>query len=147
MSLSGQLLFFFSALGAFNGLLLSGYLFIASPKSLSQRLLAALMLTVSLRISKSVWYFFDPTIGKPFLQVGLSACLLIGPLLFLYVATVTGRMRSLTARWIFHPLAFFIMITVLGVNYPYADYPAVWYSLYPYINAVWGGKRIDKLSV
>ncbi len=102
MAISSQLLFFFSALGAFNGILLTLYLWLSKPVNTQRRLLGALMLVISLRVSKSIWFYFDPNLGKQFLQLGLSACFLIGPLLLFYVASSTGRLESLRLKWTWH---------------------------------------------
>ena len=50
------ILFFFSALGAFNGFLMCGYLFFFSKeKTLPKYLLGGLILALSIRIGKSVF--------------------------------------------------------------------------------------------
>ena len=55
MGFSDKLLFFFSSLGAFNGLVLSIYFFFFAPKKqLSNFLLGGLLLVLSIRIGKSV---------------------------------------------------------------------------------------------
>ena len=135
MAISSLLLFFFSALGAFNGLLLTAYLFFSRPGDLSRRLLAGLLLVVSIRISKSIWFYFDPDIGKQFLQLGLSACFLIGPMLFFYVGSVMGR---LTNAWQWHLVALLILVITVGILYPYQIHPALWGGwFYRLINWTW----------
>ncbi len=65
MDFGTKLLFFVSALGAFNGLVLSVYFFFFSTKkNLSNYLFAALLLVLSIRIGKSVAYFFDYCLPK-----------------------------------------------------------------------------------
>ncbi len=61
MEFSAQLLFFFSALGAFNGFLLAVYfLFFAKPKNLINRMLGMLILMLSIRVGKSVFFLVQP---------------------------------------------------------------------------------------
>lgn len=75
------LLFFFAGIGAFNGWVLAAWLLLRRPGTPAQRWLAALVLVVSLRTGKSVLFYFYPQISKSILQVGLTACFLIGPCL------------------------------------------------------------------
>ena len=83
-----QIIFFFSALGAFNGFLLSLYFaLISKKKKFSNYFLALLLLMLSVRITKSVFSIFNPDLSNVFIQIGLSACILIGPFLFLYLKT------------------------------------------------------------
>ncbi len=127
MSISSQLLFFFSALGAFNGLLLAVYLlFFLRPARLSNRLLGFLLLALSVRIGKSVFLFFHADLALVFLQLGLTACFFIGPLLWAYLkAARDGLEKMPTAWWIgFGTLA----LIILGIGWwrPYTTYPAFW---------------------
>jgi AraC-like DNA-binding protein len=88
MNQSQSILFFISTLGWFNGVILSVYfLFFIKNKSLSNRLLGLLLLCLSLRISKSVVWYFNPQLPVIFILLGLCVCLFIGPLLFLYIKT------------------------------------------------------------
>jgi hypothetical protein len=59
MDTGSKVLFFVSALGAFNGLILSIYFFFFSAKRrLSNYMFAALLLVLSIRIAKSVALLF-----------------------------------------------------------------------------------------
>lgn len=137
MALSSQLLFFFSALGAFNGLFLALYLWFSKPFTTEKRFLAALLLAISLRISKSIWFYFDPTIGKQFLQIGLSACFLIGPFLYFYIACVTKQLERLTLHWKTHISLLFVIIIAVGTLYPYQSNVDLWGVFYKFINWSW----------
>ena len=124
MNFENQLIFFFSALGAFNGLLLSFYFAIISKtKRFSNFFLAFLLLTLSIRIIKSVFFYFNPNLSNLFVQIGISACILIGPFLYLYFAYYINRK---TIRWKLHILPFIAGITVLGIAYPYMEYRTIW---------------------
>jgi len=122
-----SLIFFFSALGVFNGILLSLYFFFfAKEKSLSKYLLGALILALSIRIGKSILLFFNPNLPKVYLQLGLSACLFIGPLLFFYLKTVTNRTKRLPRSWKWCLITLLASIAVFGIIRPYQSFPTIW---------------------
>lgn len=118
------LLFFFSALGAFNGLLLSLYFFInAKKKNFANYFLSLLLLVLSIRIIKSIFFYFNPDLSNIFIQIGLSACILIGPFLFLYLKSYTEDKKP---NWIIHVIPYLAAITILGYVYPYVEHRAIW---------------------
>jgi AraC-like DNA-binding protein len=124
MNGSDQFLFFFSALGAFNGLLLSVYFAInAKKKIFSNYFLALLLLVLSVRILKSVFFYFNPQLANIFIQIGLSACVLVGPFLYLYLKSYIPN-KSL--HWIKHVIPCMIVMSVLGFMYPYVENRAIW---------------------
>lgn len=117
------LLFFFSALGAFNGFLLSLYFAInAKKKNFTNYFLSLLLLVLSIRIIKSVFFYFTPDISNIFIQIGLSACVLIGPLLYLYLNFYSER----KADWKIHVIPYLVGITTLGIVYPYTEHQEIW---------------------
>lgn len=124
MSFESQIIFFFSALGAFNGFLLSIYFAgIAKKKQFSNYFLALLLLMLSIRIIKSVFFYFNSQLSNIFIQIGLSACILIGPFLFLYLKTYTTKNKT---NWQIHIAPFLIGITILGTLYPYVEHRTIW---------------------
>lgn len=124
MNFENQLIFFFSALGAFNGFLLSFYFaFIAQKKKISNYFLSLLLLTLSIRIIKSVLFYFNPKLSGIFIQIGLSACILIGPFLYLYLKSYSKNQMS---KWKYHIIPFLIFITILGLVYPYVEHNTIW---------------------
>lgn len=137
MSLSDQLLLLFSGFGSLYGFSLAAYVLFRPPADWGNRFLAALIAVLSLRILKSVLFYFNPTIARHVLQLGLSACLLIGPLLYCYVQRYRGRSVSdwhLHLHWLL-PL---IALLVVGWVYPYQTFPGLWRGvLYQLINAIW----------
>ncbi len=125
MNVESQLLFLFSAIGALNGFLLSVYFaFFTKSKGVSKYFLAALLLVVSVRILKSVFFFFNPGLSQFFIQIGLSALVLIGPFLFLYVKAM--QQKENLKGWPFHIVPVLLLITVLGIVYPYVEYRPLW---------------------
>ncbi|NQY65903.1 MAG: AraC family transcriptional regulator [Alteromonadaceae bacterium] len=138
MQINGEILFFLSAIGAFNALLLALYFFIAKPSSLAKRFLALMLLMISIRILKSVWFFFHPEVTKTFLQVGLSACFLIGPFLYFYCLSATNKMAQVVIPWQTHLSALLLLTIGFNVLYPYQDYLWLWQNrVYSIVNYVW----------
>ena len=137
MQLSHSLLFFFSALGAFNGFILALYLLL-KKKSASDIWLSALVFAISLRVSKSVWFFFEPALAKQFLQVGLSACFLIGPLLLTFC--LSHHTLSLWQSRLLNGQVFvnLILVCLIGWLYPYHINAELWGTVfYKVINWQW----------
>lgn len=122
-----QLLFLFSALGAINGIFLAVYFFSRRPRCLADCMLGALLLAVGVRTAKSAFLYFNPAIAIEFRQLGLSACLLIGPLTYLYVRSfITGRAQLPAGQqWRWHLGLSFLLIAI-GVAFPYSAYRPVW---------------------
>jgi hypothetical protein len=79
MGFSDKVLFFFSALGAFNGLILS----------YARR--AAVRIEHPDR--EVVAYFFDYGLPRIYLQFGMTACLFFGPFLYYYIKSQSLRKR------------------------------------------------------
>ncbi|HOY16836.1 MAG TPA: helix-turn-helix domain-containing protein [Haliscomenobacter sp.] len=139
MELSKSIFFFFSALGAFNGLLLSSYFFFfAKRRTVSHYFLGALLLALSLRVGKSVLFYFDHDLPKIYLQIGLSACFFIGPTLYFFLKSGLNPVKSLPRHWAIHLLVLFLLITLGGIILPYQQYPWVWNRVYvPIIYTEW----------
>ena len=137
MTISDQLLLMCSALGGLNGLLLAAYFFWQRTDRLPYRLLGALLLMLSIRVLKSVLFYFNPDIGKQILQLGLSACWMIGPLLFCYSKSICRP--DTTWRRLQWQLAIpLLLVALTGTLWPYADYPQLWGGLiYRVINYSW----------
>ncbi|MCB0632856.1 MAG: helix-turn-helix transcriptional regulator [Saprospiraceae bacterium] len=121
------MLFFFSAVGAFNGLFLSAYfaLFI-KHKSRSTYFLSALLFAISTRVTKSVFLIFYPDTSNAFIQVGLTACALIGPLLYLYVKTTVQDGKIGKWEWAYHLVPISLIMALIWYLYPYQDNPFLW---------------------
>jgi AraC-like DNA-binding protein len=127
MDFSKESLFFFSALGAFNGLVLSIYfLFFTRRKKTSNYFLGALLLMLSVRIGKSVLYYFNSSLLQIYLQIGLSACWFIGPLLFYFIKSEREQVKKVPTRWTGSILSLLAIIIVVGLIFPYQQYPHIW---------------------
>lgn len=124
MNIESQIIFFFSVLGAFNGLVLSLYTAVSvKNKKFSNYFLPLLLSVLSIRVIKSAFFYFNPGLSGVFIQIGLSACILIGPFLYLYLKSYS---TNKLANWAIHILPFLIGITILGLLYPYTEYRATW---------------------
>lgn len=137
MNINNQILFFLSALGVFNSVVLSFYfLFFKQNKAKSDLFLGLLLLSLSIRIGKSVFYNFNPQLSKTYLQIGLSACFLIGPLLYFYVRSILQNLNYSFAKYSLVLLV--VIISVFGILFPYKENPALWRGIiYYFINIEW----------
>lgn len=117
------------------------FLFFSRKKKVQNSLLGFLLLMLSIRIGKSVYSIFtvrderDLTI----LQVGLSACFLIGVSLFFYLKASIENKKKLPVSWVVHILILLLIITITGVIKPYQTNVAFWNPYFvKFIYAVWG---------
>lgn len=127
MNIGKELLFFFSALGAFNGLVLSLYFFFFTQKKyLVNYFLGALLFALSIRIGKSVFLYFDGKLPKIYLQIGLSACFFIGPFLYGFVNSAVKSIEKLPRSWAYILAALLAVTVAVGIAFPYSDFPLLW---------------------
>jgi AraC-like DNA-binding protein len=127
MNVGKELLFFFSALGAFNGLILSLYFFFFTRKKyLSSYFLGALLFALSVRIGKSVFVYFDGTLPKIYLQIGLSACFFIGPFLYYFLKSAVQGLEVMPKSWKWMIASLFLLVLLAGIAYPYENYSWLW---------------------
>ncbi len=137
METSRELLFFFSALGAFNGLILGLYfLVLAKPKHSSNYFLGILLLALSIRTGKSVFLYFNPYLSGVFLQFGMSACLFIGPSLYFYLKSIVHGEKS-TSTWKFHFIPLVIVVIAIDILFPWDIYPKLWRYFFYSIYFIW----------
>ena len=130
MNISNQLLFFFSALGAFNGLFLSLYFaFFIKKKSRSTYFLAALIFVLSVRVGKSVFLTFYPETSDVFIQIGLTACFLIGPFLYIYVSETKKSKKKKNQSWLLHIIPVIILMIFISYYFPYREHRYIWWRM------------------
>ncbi len=131
MEITNQLLFFSGGLGVFNGALMSIYfLFFVKPKRLQNQLFGLLILMLSIRIGKSIFYHFMQGLSKDILQIGLTACLFIGALLLFYVQTSLEQRTALKRqeRWQLWGLG--ILAVSVGLVFPYRNHSDLWNTFF-----------------
>ncbi|WP_353719220.1 helix-turn-helix domain-containing protein [Dyadobacter sp. 676] len=127
MNIGKEILFFFSALGAFNGLLLGIFLlFFTQKKYLANNFLGAMLLASSVRIAKSVCLYFDGKLPKIYLQIGLSACFFIGPFLYYFVRSAVTPLETVPKRWAWTLVLLVALTLGVGIAVPYPEYPVLW---------------------
>ena len=120
MDTGKELLFFFSALGTFNGLILGVYFFFFTKKKyLTNYFLGALLFALSIRIGKSVFVYFNPTLPKMYLQIGLTACFFIGPCLYFFLKSAVDEINVMPKSWKLTFLFWVILSVLVGVIFPY----------------------------
>lgn len=137
MYLDNPILFFFSTLGAFNSTILSLYFFFfTKEKNISNFFLGGLLAVLSIRIWKSIYFYFNPEISKTYLQIGLSACFLIGPFLFFYIKAKLNSINLTVAKYTIG--VFLFLIIFVGVLAPYKSHLELWTKyIYIIINLQW----------
>lgn len=137
MEVSRELLFFFSGLGAFNGFLLSFYfIFWVKPKSSSNKFLGIFLLMLSVRVAKSVFFYFNPDIAFSFLQLGLTACFFIGPFLYFYFASVSSLNVNSNLRWKEHLYVLSPVVLFINILFPFETNIDLWNDYI--INGIYG---------
>lgn len=132
MNFEDQILFFLSALGAFNGLFLSLYFaFFIKKKSKSTYFLAALLFVISVRVTKSVFLEFYPGTSSAFVGVGLTACFLIGPFLYLHTKDVVKPDSIRRWTWLVHIVPVIIFMIIISIVFPYREHKELWWRTPP----------------
>ena len=124
--LSQHFLFFFAMLGAVNGIGVASFLWWQAKGKPTQRWLALLILVVGLRTGKSVVFHFWPDIPLVVLQIGLTACFLIGPCLFFLVRSSQGHASGLAKADRWHISALLAIAIAVNVLLPYDGHVALW---------------------
>jgi AraC-like DNA-binding protein len=149
MSLANQILFFLSALGAFNGMNLSIYLFLTNRnRSVANYFLALLLFALSLRIGKSVFLFFYPEIPRIFMQIGLSACYFIGIFLYYYLRSAQAQIGHVPRSWKWIIGAHVLLVLTVGLLFPFGNNIDFWRErLIPGIYLLWTGYTLAALGV
>lgn len=119
-------LFLFGSLGVINGLLLGTFLLSRGTGQPTATYFGGLLLAICIRIGKSIVVHYDNTVDRLVLQIGLSACIFIGPLFYLYLRTNLRKERSLKAQDLAGLLLLGGFVFVGGLLYPYRSYPDWW---------------------
>lgn len=120
-----SLLFLLASFGAVNGFLLGLYLIFRSKRKLSEQYFGGLLLALSIRIGKSVFFYFDRDTDRLILQIGLSACVFIGPFFYLYLKSLFNPETNKKRAGLFLS-TLLIVIVMIGLVYPYRSYPVIW---------------------
>ena len=142
MTFDNPILFFLCSIGVFNGFLASFYfLFFSKHKRTQNLFFGLLLLFLSLRIGKSVYVIFTERVDRNLLilQIGLSACFLIGVSLFYYLKTSVDNTKVIPKSWKIHFSILVFFIVVIGVLKPYQTNIEFWHYYFVHsIYIVWG---------
>lgn len=134
MDIPRQILFLVSALGAVNGVILSLYLFLSRKRrSIAAFLLGVLLLALSIRVAKSVFVYFNPQLPKIYLQIGLSACFLIGPSLYYFFRSALERTTRVPPSWKWSWGLQLGILILTGIIFPYQTHPGTWNNIIVYV--------------
>jgi AraC-like DNA-binding protein len=114
------------------------FLFIEKRKRTQNVLFGFLTLMLTIRIGKSVYSLFSDTKDLLIMQIGLSACFLIGVSLFYYLKSSVENKKKIPVSWKFHVLVLFLIVLVVGIIRPYRTNIDFWRDFVVFIYAVWG---------
>lgn len=136
--MSIPILFLIASLGVFNGILVSVYLLFRKHSLPSDRYFGALLLSLCIRIGKSIFFYFNRETDLLILQIGLSACVFIGPFFYLYLKSLRQRQQHFFKKDLVLLALIATIIIAIGGIYPYRSYPEVWNGYIVYgIYIVW----------
>ncbi|PTB96967.1 hypothetical protein C9994_04935 [Marivirga lumbricoides] len=133
-----SLLFTLTCFGVVNGLLIGAYRLLKPKRKVPDLYLGGLLLVLSIRIGKSVLYVFTENVDLLILQIGLSACLFIGPFYYLFVKSVRLKQKRTERKDRIFLLSLLVAIVSIGFIFPYRQFPAIWNDYIVFgIYAVW----------
>ncbi|PQA91571.1 DNA-binding protein [Chryseobacterium shigense] len=137
MTFGQQMLFFFSAVGAFNGLLLGIYLLcVKKLKYIPDFFLGLILLTLSSRVGISVFMYFYPDLPRIIPHFGMAALFFTGPALYYYIRSsfLQEKFDLKTCRTSFGALT--LVLGVVGLLYLF--FPVTWDQYFgTFIYTVW----------
>ncbi|WP_420573491.1 helix-turn-helix domain-containing protein [Kordia sp.] len=140
--MNNSLLFFVCSIGVFNGFIASIYfLFFSKQKRVQNFFFGLLLLFLCIRIGKSVYTIFTPREERNLwiLQIGLSACFLIGASVFFYVKSSIENRKTISKSWKIHGTLLLLVILSTGIIIPYPYYKELWANyVVQCIYVVWG---------
>lgn len=97
-----------------------------------------MLLALSLRVAKSVLWWFNPKMPIIIVQAGLVACMFIGPLLYYYIKASTKGIKQVPKIWKIVLVAYAIVGLILLVFFSDKPYLFFWrYYIIPAIFAQW----------
>lgn len=137
MSFGQQMLFFFSAIGAFNGLLLGIYLlFVKKNRYIPDFFLGLILMTLSIRVGISVCIYFYPDWPRIIPNLGFSALFFTGPALYYFIRSSFLKEQFDLKNAI---KSFGILTLVLcGAGLLYLVFPILWDNYFgTFIYGIW----------
>ena len=132
-------IFLFASIGVINGVVAAFYLLIKKHRTISDIYFAGLVLMLCIRIGKSVLLYFFSGVDLFILQLGLSACIFIGPFFYLYIKSLRKVQQEFNTSDVLQLFILLVFIVAIGVIYPYPYYPEYWNpEIVQVIYVVWG---------
>lgn len=102
-----------SGAGLMHGILVSIYLLTNKKnQTLSKSLMAIILLLMAFRVGKSVLFNFTEDLEFSIIIIGLSVLLLLGPLLYFYIQSITQPNYQLKASHVNYFLPFISMLVI-----------------------------------
>ncbi len=124
-----NVLFLFASLGVINGVFVSTYLLFRKKRIPSDIYFAGMILMLCIRIGKSIHYYFFPETDRFILQLGLSACIFIGPLFFLYARAYRNKHKEYQKLDLILLTILLLAISIVGWIFPYRSNPEIWNTM------------------
>lgn len=133
-----SLLFTLACIGVVNGMLIGTYRLLKPKRKVPDLYLGGLLIALSIRIGKSVLYYFTENVDLLILQIGLSACLFIGPFYYMFVKSVRLKEKRTDKKDRIFLLSLLVAIVSVGLIFPYRQFPGIWNGYIVFgIYAVW----------
>jgi len=121
-----SILFLLASLGVVNGFLVGIFLIVRRSRAVSDKYFGGLILALSVRIGKSVFFHFSEEVDRLILQIGLSACVFIGPFFYLYAKSLRKNEQNFNRLDILILLVLLAAIVIVGAIFPYRTFPEIW---------------------
>lgn len=144
MTFDNPLVFFFCALGVFNGLIFSFYLlFLKKNIQISNIFLGLLLSTLTISAGRTLYVHFTENTYWILLQIGLSVRFMIGVFLYYYLKSFIGNLKEIPRTWVIHIMLLFSFILVVGIIKPYGAERYFWdIYFWKLIYVTWGAYLI-----
>ncbi|MGD1944984.1 MAG: helix-turn-helix domain-containing protein [Croceivirga sp.] len=89
-------------------------------------MLGALFLALSVRVGKSVFFYFYDSIADAYIQFGLFACWLIGPFLYYYSKSAVQPKLPLKREFMVVTVSLACFSLIINFLFPWSNYPVFW---------------------
>ncbi len=121
-----SIVFLLASLGVVNGFLLTFFLVSRKERTVADLYFSGLLFAMCTRIGKSVFLRFYDDVDLLILQIGLSACVFIGPFFYLYVKSEMKKLNQVSRQDIWMLVSLLFGIIIVGILYPYRSFPDYW---------------------
>ncbi|WP_300599861.1 helix-turn-helix domain-containing protein [Niabella sp.] len=138
MNASQGLFYFISGLSTLNGFLFGSYLLFLNKSRVTHHLLLGILLVLlSIKLGDAVFSYFHPELALIYIQLGLSACLLIGPTLYFYTRSCITEHPVFFKNWKVSYLPFILLIAA-GLIFPMQQHVEIWRRyIVKFVYVVW----------